>query len=160
MTWYRGAVSLSNTGSKTPGREGLSLQIQCKATDWQLSSLAQFCDSPFPSLFNIEHLEIGEEKYLRPLHWQEDVEHTQWLEVLRPFTTVKNLSLSKEFIPRVVPALQELSGDGTMGVLPALQSIFLPEVSLSGPVMEALGQFITARQLSGHPVVVNPQGQE
>jgi len=47
-----------------------------------------------------------------------------------------------------------------MEVLPALQSIFLPESSLSGPVKEALAQFLAARQLSGHPVALNLQGQE
>jgi hypothetical protein len=92
--------------------------------------------------------------------WQVNVENTQWLELLRRFTTVKSLSLSKEFTPRVVPALQELSGERIMDVLPALQRIFLPESLLSGPVKEALTQFLTARQLSGHPVAVNPPGQE
>jgi hypothetical protein len=60
--------------------------------------------------------------YSRP-HWQEDVENIQWLEIFLPFTTVKSLSLSNKFTPRVVPALQELSGESIMEVLPALQSI-------------------------------------
>jgi hypothetical protein len=87
------------------------------------------------------------------------VENIQWLELFHTFTTVKRLSLSKKFTPRVVTALQELSGERIM-VLPALQSILLPESSLLGPVKEALAQFLTARHLSGHPVAVNPRGQE
>jgi hypothetical protein len=156
MTFYRDFVGLSYT---TAGRLGFDLRILCKASDWQLSSLTQVCDPPFLSLFNSGRLQIDEDSYLRP-HWQDDVEHTQWLEVLHPFITMKSLSISKEFTPRVVPALQELSGDGMTDGLPALQSIFLPESSLSGPVKEALAQFVTARRLSGHPVTVNPPGQE
>jgi hypothetical protein len=88
------------------------------------------------------------------------VESAQWLELLRPFTTVKRLSLSREFTPRVVPALVELSGERIMDVLPALQSIFLSETSLSGPAKEGFAQFLAARKLSGHPVAVNPQGEK
>jgi hypothetical protein len=47
----------------TAGRLGLELTILCKASDWQLSSLTQVCDSPFLSLFNLERLEIRETSY-------------------------------------------------------------------------------------------------
>jgi hypothetical protein len=156
MTFYPNSVELS---LKKPGCMGLELTILYQASDWQLSSLMQVCDSAFLSPFNIERLDIREHSFLRP-HWQEVVENTQWLELLCPFTTVKRLSLSKEFTPRVMPALQELSGDGMTDVLPALQSILLPESSLLRPVKTALAQFVTARQLSGHPVAVNLQKQE
>ncbi|KAI0290802.1 hypothetical protein BC826DRAFT_970264 [Russula brevipes] len=152
MTFCRGIVELSHTKA---GHPGLNLMILCNALDWQLSSLTQFCDSPVLSFFNLERLDICENPHVRP-DWQEDVENIQWLELLQLFTTVKRLSLSDEFAPLVVRALQELSGERIMDVLPALQSIFLPETSLSGPVKEALAQFLTVRQLSGHPVAVNP----
>jgi hypothetical protein len=156
MTFHRDLVVLSYM---TNGRLGLVLAIRCKASDWQLSSLTQVCDLPFVSLFNLERLNICEASYSRP-HWEEDVEDVQWLEFLHLFTTVQSLCLSEEFTPRIVPALQELSVERIMEVLPALQSIFLRESLLLGPVKEALAQFLTARQFSGHPVAVNPQGQE
>jgi len=160
MAFSRDDVQLSFMAD---GRPGLVLTILCSESDWQLSSLTQICDSPyspFVSLFNLERLEIREYSYrLRP-HWQEDVENIQLLEVFNPFTTVKRLSISTEFAPRVVPAFQELSGERTMEVLPALRGIVLPEYSLSGPAEEALAQFLTARQSSGYPVAVNPQEQE
>ncbi|KAI0288888.1 hypothetical protein BC826DRAFT_1107407 [Russula brevipes] len=155
MSFDRNYIELS---LKKPGRIGLQLTILCRAPDWQLSSLAQVCNSPPLSLCNLERLEICGAS--RSPCWQEDVEHTQWLELLHPFTTVKSLSLSKEFTPRIVPALQELSGERIMDVLPGLQSIFLSKSSLSKPVKKALAQFLTARQLSGRPVVSNPLGQE
>jgi len=159
LTFYSDSVTLSGTAvDATVIGPGVYVNIQCESPDWQLPSLAQVWDSPFLSLFNFERLEICE-GHPRP-HRQEDVENTgiQWLELLHPFTTVKRLFLSNKFTPCVVSALLELSGERIMDVLPALQRIFILETSLSGPVKEAFSQFLTARQLSGHPVAVNPQG--
>jgi len=96
----------------------------------------------------MEHLYIHD-NFLPP-HWQDDIEDDQWLEVLHPFTSVKNLYLSRKLTPSIVPALQELVGE-----LPALQSLFLEELHPSGPVQEAIGKFIAARQLTGHPITVS-----
>jgi hypothetical protein len=81
---------------------------------------------------------------------QDHIENWQWLELLRPFTTVKNLYLSEEFAPHIVPALQDLVGTGTTEVLPALQNIFWEglKVSGSGPVHEGIRQFVATRQVS------------
>jgi hypothetical protein len=42
-------------------------------------------------------------------------------------TNVKNLHLSREFVPRITPALQELVGERVTEVLPALGTVFLEE---------------------------------
>ena len=42
-----------------------------------------------------------------------------------------------------------------MEVLPALEDIFLDWPEPSGPVQEAIGGFVTARQLSDHPVAIH-----
>jgi hypothetical protein len=73
--------------------------------------------------------------------------------LLRPFTAVKDLRLSKEFAPRIAPSLQELVGGRTTEVLPALQSLILEERP-SGPFKDAIGKFVAARQLSNHPVAL------
>jgi hypothetical protein len=41
-----------------------------------------------------------------------------------------------------------------MEVLPSLQNIFLARIGLSGPFQDAIGPFLAARQLSGHPIAV------
>jgi hypothetical protein len=68
---------------------------------------------------------------------------------------VKNLYLSKELAPSVVPALQDLVGGRTTEVFPNLQNIFLEELQESGPVQEGIGKFIGARQATGHPITVS-----
>jgi len=57
----------------------------------------------------------------------------------------------------IAPAFQELAGERATEVLPALQNLFLRvyDWQPSGPVEEAIGQFITTRQLYGYPVTVH-----
>ena len=87
--------------------------------DWQVSSMEQVCTSCLPPLLNLEHLYIYENPRWRQ-HWQDNIENALWLELLHPFTSVKNLFLSKDIARRIVPALQELVGDRATEVLPTL----------------------------------------
>ena len=123
-----------------------SLGISCRQSDWQLSSLTRVCNSSFPKAFipTVEHLYIYENKSSRPC-WQDDIEDSQWLEALHPFTAVKYLYLSQEIVSHIAPALQELAGE----VLSSLQNIFLEDLHPSGgPVQGAIGKFVVARQLA------------
>jgi hypothetical protein len=79
----------------------------------------------------------------------------QWLEVLHPFTAVKNVYISWYFAPRIADALRELAGERATDVLPALESLFLEDLWPSGPVEKTIGNFVAARQLLGHPVAVS-----
>ncbi|KAF8488327.1 hypothetical protein F5888DRAFT_1878580 [Russula emetica] len=125
------------------------LGIRCRQPDWQLSCLTQVCSSSFPEAFipTVEHLYICE-GFGQP-RWQDDIEDSQWLEVLHPFTAVKCLYLSQAFASRIAPALQELAGE----VLPSLQNLFLEDLHTSGHADEAIGKFVAARRLAGHPIV-------
>jgi hypothetical protein len=77
------------------------------------------------------------------------------LQLLLPFTAVKNLYLSRLFGPRIAGALQDLVGGRITEVLPSLQNIFVQGLEPLGPFQESIGQFVTARQLSGHPVAIS-----
>jgi len=79
------------------------------------------------------------------------------LDLLRPFTAVKDLYLSKQFVPRIAPALQELAGGRTTDLLPTVQNIFLEGFQPSGldQEIEGIGQFISARQLTNRPVAIS-----
>src|SRR5258708_1080485 len=135
------------------------LRILCGQSDWQLSSLAQICVSSFPQALipTVEHLYIVEDSHLQP-HWQDDFENSQWLEILHPFTAVKNLYLSKDLASCVAQSLQDLVGGQAteLPVLPALRSLFLEELHPLGPVAEAIGRFVAARHSSDHPIAISP----
>jgi hypothetical protein len=141
-----------------PGRDDhgrLELIISCEQSDWQLSSLVQVITSSFPQAFiMVERLCILEYSSSPPW-WQDDIEHDQWFELFHPFTTVKNLYLSRDFLPRIAPILQELVGERVTELLPNLQSIFLVDLLESEFVPEAMRRFIAARQLSSHPIAIS-----
>jgi hypothetical protein len=74
---------------------------------------------------------------------------------MRVDCTVKNLYLSEKFAPRIARALQELTGARTTEVLPALQNVRLEGFEPSLPVQEGFAWFISARQLTDHPVAIS-----
>jgi hypothetical protein len=144
-------IDISDSGISVlvPGEvaKGLRLEISCRPPDWQLSSLAQICSSSIPRtlISSLEHLYIYDEN--SRLLSQDNIENNQWLELLRPFTAVNNLHLSRELTPRIVPALQELVKEGMADVLPALQCLCFEEQP-SGPIQETILQFLAARARS------------
>jgi hypothetical protein len=124
--------------------------------DRQLLSLAQFCrmSLPLPHLTTLERLGIHELMSLGP-EWMGDMENAPWLELLRSFVAVKDLALSRFMVRKVAPALRELTGEGVTEVLPALRHVFVDGFNTSGRTQDVIEQFVTARQLSGHPVTVH-----
>ena len=88
--------------SQTSNDAVLSVEIRFMASEWQLSSLEQVCTSSLPSVSTLEDLYMVEERHRRP-RWQDDVETPPWPGLLRSFVAVKNLHLSKGFVPRIAP---------------------------------------------------------
>ena len=132
----------------------LTLSISCREPDWQLSSIEQVCNFSLRSLSTVEDLYILHG--YSQLVWKDDaIQNTLWLQLLLPFTAVKNLYLSKKFAPGIAAALQELVGGRITEVLPSLQNIFVEALKPSGPFQENIGRFITARRLSDHPVTIS-----
>ena len=129
------------------------VKILCREPDWQLSSLAQICTTFLPLLSTTENLFIYE-RVDSQLNWENGIENIEWFGLLLPFTSVKNLYLLKQFAPHIAPALQEIAGGGTTEVLSTLQNIYLEGFQPSEPVEEGIAQFVSARQLTNHPVAI------
>jgi len=138
-------------GDNTQARR---LGISCNPLDWQLSALTQVLNSSLSSLSTLESLQIAVYRD----NWQDEIEVIQWRELLHSCTAVKKVTLESEHSVRLVaPALQELSEERATEVLPVLENLVLDTEDWrpSGPVKEAIEQFIAARQLWGHPVTVH-----
>ena len=136
-------------------RRTLRLSMRCDASDWQLSFLARAFSSLSPTLSTLETLTVRKVG-LQPLRpgWEDDMENDQWLELFDQLTSVKSLYLSKQFVPLVAPALQQL--ESVTDVLPGLQNLYLEGHEPSESVQEGIGQFIAARQCFSYPVTVEP----
>jgi hypothetical protein len=130
--------------------------VECRVSDWQLSSVAQVCSSSLLSLSTLEELFIYDGmSHTHRQQWQEDMDTAQWLELLHPFNSVKDIYLSKGLAVQVMHVLRELDATGISEVLPKLQNL-----SIEGSPWQRLSQvhifsqFVVARQLSGRPVAV------
>ena len=127
-------------------RTSNSDSISCREPDrWSSSS------HPFSMVedFYIEH------RYPQLFLNDDAIENTVWLQILLAFAMLKNLYLSKEFAPGIATALQELVGSRITEGLLCLQNIFVERLDeLSGSFQENIGQFVAARQLSGHPIAI------
>ena len=132
----------------------LLINISCSEPDWQLSSIEQVCNSLHP-LSTVERLYIEPQPRYPPLVWKDDpIENTLWLQLLLPFTAVKNLYLSVEFAPRIAATLKELVTSSVIKILPSLRNIFVEGLEPSGPLRENIKQFVAARQLSDNPITI------
>ena len=134
--------------------EALELRISCEPLDWQLSAFAQVFNSVSSFLPTLESLEIAADRD----EWQGEIEVTQWQECFHLFTAVKEMTLVRaDSVRLVAPALQELARERPMEVLASLQMLFLPTYGWqsSGPLKEAIDEFVATRQLYGHPVTVH-----
>jgi hypothetical protein len=144
----------------TPNDEIFLLKLEISSTqsqsDRQLSALVQVSKSIMRPLYTLERLRIYERHDSELGSWWEaDTENAQWLELLRPFTHVKDIVLSPIMVRFVARALEELTGGRVKEVLPALQNLFIEGPRASRSVSNAIGKFIDARKLSGCPVTIN-----
>ena len=130
------------------------MRIPCSPPEWQLSSLEQVCTPFLPPVSTLEDLYISEAR-TSPPRWQDDIENTLWLDLLRSFVAVKNLYLSETLVPRIAPTIQELVGGRTTEVIPILENLFLEGFQPSGRLHEGIEKFVAARRLTSHPVAVS-----
>jgi len=134
-----------------------AMNISCREPDWQLSSVAQVCNTCLPPLSMIKDLYI--EHQFSGLVWKNDaIENTLWLELLLPFTAVQNIYLCKEFAPGIAAALQEIVGTE---VLPSLRRIYVEAFNplVRTPFPKEITQFVTARRHSDHPIGLSVWGR-
>jgi hypothetical protein len=125
----------------------LRIPCSCYAIDLQLSSLSWACSMFLPPLHSLELLGIFNSKNLPSPRWHHEVDNTQWMELLGPFTSVKDLVLDELVVLSVASFLQGLAREQVTEILPALQNIFLEGIHWSGPVPEGIAKFIIARKL-------------
>jgi hypothetical protein len=148
----------------------LGLDITCKVslTDSPLLSILRLYEQ-FPTITSqVEQLELGEESLDESLDelgvvleddeegWECDEDDPQWLELLIPFVSVKRLYVSEGLGLYLASALGKLCGETVTEVLPALDNLFLEGLRSSGVVEETIKSFVIMRQLSGHPVILQP----
>ena len=136
-----------------PDHGMVEVQILCGEPVRQFPSLKQICTSSSHLLLAIDNLYFEENQ--STLSSTDAIENTDWLNILLPFTAVKNLYLPGALWPRMASALEELTGGRTTEVLPALENVLLEGFQPSELVQEGITEFSSARQLIDRPVAIS-----
>jgi hypothetical protein len=162
---HRADISFTNsdaTISLFQAKGGVDFEVSTLAFPFssytlaELSLVARACNSFLPLLPSLDQLGIYNPER-KPLfsRWQSEAKDAQWIDLLRPFFVVKDLTLAEPVVESIASALEELVGERVTEVLPALQNIFLEGFRSSGRVPKGITKFIAARELSGRPVIVH-----
>ena len=142
-------VVLSSRKGTTSGKM-LTLSLLWNDSGWVLEALTwDTCDHLF------EPFDLCDPKGILLPSWSKNMDNAPWLHFVRLCTAVEDMYMTQGLAVCVAPVLQGLTGERVTEVLPVLRTIFVERLDSLGPVQEALGQFVAARQLlSGHPVDV------
>jgi hypothetical protein len=97
----------------------------CEGIYDQVSCMAKVLNHTSTMLSNVVSLEIKAEQLWRLDSEDEDLDRIDWLELLRPFTTVETLNVSLEFSEMIAHALEEMPAETAHQVLPALNLLLL-----------------------------------
>ncbi|KAH9167647.1 hypothetical protein EDB89DRAFT_1909823 [Lactarius sanguifluus] len=84
-----------------------------------------------------------------------DGDDIQWLELFRPFTSVKELTVGKELSFRLPLVLNNITGEMAAEVLPALELLWL-----ANQPSASVGKFVAARRNMGLFLTVIDDGEE
>jgi hypothetical protein len=124
----------------------LWLQINCRHLDWQVSSAVQILGALSPVLSVVEQLTLRHGEHFPSSEWHNNVDRTQWRELLRPFSGVKTIRVESALVRELSRSLLSENGET---LLPKLK-----EFRYSGgrSVRDASARFIKERKAVGHPV--------
>ena len=122
--------------------------IRCRHFDWQVSSSAQILSTLQPVFSVVETLTLIHGGHDRSSEWHNEIDCTQWRQLLRPFSNLKTLHVQNELLGKLARSLEADDGELPLELLPNLK-----EVGYSGDdARKALAPFIDERQAAGHPV--------
>ena len=129
-----------------------TLHISCKWLDWQVFHLAQILGQSPAVVSGVDDLSIDEvDLHLEPGR-KGNIDDTDWLQLLRPFTAVKMLRGSKQLAGHIALALDAVNGEM---VTEELRSLVLP--LLENQPVRSVEQPLTVRQLCSIPLTfANP----
>ena len=146
-------ISLSNSSCNT------ILELEYHADDmpdWYMESFVHLCTSSLPQdlATMVERLNMVGIEYFTP---GGRTASRIWQEFLQQFTGVKDLCLSPEIAPQIALSLKKfvVAGERVTDFLPVLQNIVYNKQKPSQLVPEGIGEFVTARQSSSHPITIS-----
>ena len=129
----------------------LQINVCCYPLDWQVSSMAQIFNSISQTLSTVENLALERVVHNESSEEYDEVDLTEWHNLLRTFSYVKTLRVDKELVKELSRCLRLGEGEHPLELLPELQEL---AYFGSGDTGNPFTPFIDARQDAGHPVTL------
>ena len=129
----------------------LSMVVDCRHLDWQVSSAAQIFNTLSQKLSAVEHLTFDHRVHSRSSEEHNEVDPTEWRQLLRSFSNVKTLRVNDGLVRKLSYCLQLDDGELPLELLPELQELTYSGI---GHLDDAFTQFIDARKNAGRPVTL------
>jgi hypothetical protein len=127
----------------------LSMAVRCRHLDWQVATIAQLFNTLNPLFTVVEHLTLDYYGHFLSSEWHNEVDHTQWQQLLLSFGKVKNLAVDKELVGGLSRSLSQDDVGSPLELLPELNEL---KVFGRGDPGDGFAPFINARQVSGQAV--------
>ena len=125
------------------------IAVFCWHLDWQVSSMVQISKFLNQVFSAVEHLNLVHKVHGRSSEEHNEVDRAEWRRLLRPFSNVKTLKVTKGLVEDVSRCLRLEDGELPLEVLPELQEL---TYSRSGDTGDGFTSFIDARRNAGRPV--------
>jgi hypothetical protein len=130
-----------------PRREHpLTLKIMCRHFDRQVVSAIQILATLSPVLSVVERLKLSYNEVIPSSARHNEVDRTQWRELLRPFASVKVLRLQYELVEGFSRSLCSEDGEMTLEILPNLEELGCSGGDVGGTFFTS---FINERRAAG-----------
>jgi hypothetical protein len=132
------------------GRFSLHVNVTCEPLDWQIDFATQICCALGKVLSALEELTLDLDADGMPPDWENALDDMMWHELLLPFIGVKKLRIGSSLIPQLSQALESVTGESALDLLPELQVLDVPlESDLA---TNAFSTFMKTRESMGRPV--------
>jgi hypothetical protein len=117
--------------------------------DWQVSAMAQICNSLNQIFSAVEHLTLEYEDHSQSTEEHNEADFIEWRKILRSFSNVKTLRVGDGLDKEIARCLELDDGELALDVLPELHEL---AYSRNRHTDNEFASFINARQNAGHPI--------
>jgi hypothetical protein len=135
---------------KQQGIGKLSFRVNCERFDWQIDSATQVCSALREVLSAVEELTLDLDADGVPSDWENTLDSMFWHELLLPFIGVKKLHIGSSLTLELSKALESVTGELVLELLPELQE-FEVQLRISN-AKNMFSGFIKTRESAGRPV--------
>ena len=132
------------------GMEKLSLHVNCESLDWQIDSATLVCEALRKVVFATEELTLDLDVNGMPSVWENSLDGVLWHELLLPFTGVKKLYIGYSLALELSRALETVSEELVLELLPGLQELDIQLEIEHAKV--AFSTFVKTRESLGRPI--------